>query len=682
MAKIVQILVICVFTITFTVAAQAATFVVNTANDTLDATPGDGTCADSGGACSLRAAISEANALVGDDIITLPAGTYTQSLIAANDDANAGGDWDVTSVITINGAGAATTILQANATIGVATERVLNVRPGGNLTLNLVTVRHGRFTGTMTAATRGAGIENNATLTLNNVIVRDNQINSTSGNPIGAGIHNAGASLTLNNTTVTSNSNVRVSGGSAFGGGITSIVPATINITGSSISANSSTSQAGGFGFGAGLYLESAFNVTATNSNFDNNVGSGTSGSNGNGVRALASAGAATFNATNCTFSGNTSGATGLNQGTGIQFFTVTAAANTLTAVLDGVTINGNAGNSIGVGINSTLSTGGAQNVTIRNTTISNNTGASNGGGMSISNTGGGAAATGTFNIVNSTISGNIANGNGGGLFFEQPTAQPITVNLNFATISNNRANNDNTGVESGGGIFHAATGTLNMKNSVVADNTIGSSATAPDISGGVVSQDYNHIEDTTGATISGTTTNNSTGDPLLGALAANGGPTQTHLPGLGSPLINAIPNATNDCGGPITTDQRGITRPAGGSCDKGSVEVATASAPATIAGQVLTNDGRGIRNVTVMLSGGGLPQPLFVQTGQFGNFQFSGIPTGQVYTLSISAKRYTFAMPARNISLTGDTLNENFVAEPGFGNRSEEDSKTDSDLD
>src|SRR5687768_16131521 len=88
----------------FSSNTHAATFVVNTTADTADAAPGNGACADAGGACSLRAAISEANALAGADIITLPAGTYTQSLAAASEDANAGGDWDITTPITINGA--------------------------------------------------------------------------------------------------------------------------------------------------------------------------------------------------------------------------------------------------------------------------------------------------------------------------------------------------------------------------------------------------------------------------------------------------------------------------------------------------------------------------------------------------------------------------------------------------
>src|SRR5439155_12264265 len=72
-------------------------FFVNTTADTQDAAPGDTICADSGGFCSLRAAISESNALGGSHTISVPAGTYTESLVAANEDANAGGDFDIKS---------------------------------------------------------------------------------------------------------------------------------------------------------------------------------------------------------------------------------------------------------------------------------------------------------------------------------------------------------------------------------------------------------------------------------------------------------------------------------------------------------------------------------------------------------------------------------------------------------
>jgi large repetitive protein len=661
MTMISRILVICVFTLAMVAGTHAATFLVNTTSDTADVSAGDGVCADAGGMCSLRAAISEANALAGDDIITLPAGIYTQSLVAANEDLNAGGDWDIRSNITINGAGAATTILQAAATPGTATERVIESPLATNVVIiSGVTLRHGNKTGTAANATRGGGIRNVGTLTMNDCIVT---MNTASGS---GGVRNE-RTITLNNVTVSNNA-CNTAGGSCFGGGMYNTLAAlsTVTINNSTFTGNTSTSTlTNGFGFGAGLGIESGtgFNLVITNSLFTNNVGigNGTAGSNGNGIRLLATA-ASTANITNSSFNGNSGTGGSAIQGVGIQAFT--SGTGTLSGTWDTVTVNGNSG-ATGVGV-AFVATGGAMNINVINSTVSNNTSTGGSGGSIISNSGATSGANSVINFVNTTFSGNTANGAGGGLFVEQPAATgSMTANLNFCTIANNRANNDNTGSEVGGGIFRSTAGTVNLKNTVVGDNSVGTGGSAPDIAGSVNSQDYNHIEDPTGATIGGTTANNTTGDPQLGALANNGGPTLTHLPGAGSPLVNTIPSGTNDCGGPVTTDQRGSPRPVGGSCDKGSVEVQGAPVPATIAGQVLTSDGRGIRNVIVTLSGGGLPQPIEVQTGSFGYFSFTGILTGQTYTLSVEAKRFTFAAPSRMIMLTGDSLNENFVADP-----------------
>src|SRR6266478_5851407 len=51
------------------IVRAAATFTVDSLGDTPDATPGNGMCADSLGACTLHAAIQEANILGGDDTI-------------------------------------------------------------------------------------------------------------------------------------------------------------------------------------------------------------------------------------------------------------------------------------------------------------------------------------------------------------------------------------------------------------------------------------------------------------------------------------------------------------------------------------------------------------------------------------------------------------------------------------
>lgn len=102
----------------------------------------------------------------------------------------------------------------------------------------------------------------------------------------------------------------------------------------------------------------------------------------------------------------------------------------------------------------------------------------------------------------------------------------------------------------------------------------------------GTVSSGYNFSDDDTCGFTDATDRENA-GDPMLGALAGNGGPTQTRLPLSGSPLVDAIPTAA--CGGgdalageAITTDQRLLPRPdvLNQTCDVGSVEIQTELPP------------------------------------------------------------------------------------------------------
>ena len=92
--------------------AAGATINVNTTDDELNA--------DSD--CSLREAVQAANTDIavdgctagsGADTIVLPAGTYRLTLAGADENGNASGDLDILSDVTIEGAGAATTKIQA-----------------------------------------------------------------------------------------------------------------------------------------------------------------------------------------------------------------------------------------------------------------------------------------------------------------------------------------------------------------------------------------------------------------------------------------------------------------------------------------------------------------------------------------------------------------------------------------
>src|SRR4051812_12649506 len=88
--------------------ALALTFTVNSTVDEPDATSGDGVCASApSGACTLRAAIMEANFLGGSHAITLPAGNYVLTRAPSGTNDASTGDLNVGASLAITGAGAA-----------------------------------------------------------------------------------------------------------------------------------------------------------------------------------------------------------------------------------------------------------------------------------------------------------------------------------------------------------------------------------------------------------------------------------------------------------------------------------------------------------------------------------------------------------------------------------------------
>lgn len=237
---------------------------VNTTADTLDVLPGDGNCADSGGMCSLRAAIMEANELKPGSVITLPAGAYTFATGEDGEDAATTGDLDIITSITINGAWANNTIIDA-----ADQDSVFHVRPGGALSLNNLTVTNGTRIGD------GGGIRAvgpNASLTLLNVTVSDNRA------VFGGGIELVGATLIAQNSAIVNNQALDLDGGGAGnGGGISTTTfgnASNLNLTNVTISTNSALN-------GGGINLETNTNLTANNVT----VAVNTAASAGGGVR-------------------------------------------------------------------------------------------------------------------------------------------------------------------------------------------------------------------------------------------------------------------------------------------------------------------------------------------------------------------------------------------------------------
>ena len=94
-----------------------------------------------------------------------------------------------------------------------------------------------------------------------------------------------------------------------------------------------------------------------------------------------------------------------------------------------------------------------------------------------------------------------------------------------------------------------------------------------------------------------------------------------------------------------------------------GTITIGGATAAgATIGGRVLTTDGRGIRNalVTITNSNG---ETRTTQTSTFGYFRFSDTAVGATYTITVTAKRFTFSQPTQVHTPFGEINDIEFVA-------------------
>ena len=264
--------------------------------------------------CSLREAIRAANAQSGHDTIIIPPGTYTLSQDGEDwlDDVALVGDLDITDDVTIQGAGAASTIIDGGGigtfVFGVGIPPALCCALSAHI--EGVTVRN--------AGT--AGIFNRQVLTIADSVVRDNTYNgivnwfgeldvsntTVAGNaffPAGAGIANTGT-LTLTESTVSDNQAFGVDGA---GGGIWNRAPATATITNSTISGNTSTDEGGGVWNDGKLDLT---NVTITDNQAEFGGGIFNAGSAGDLTltNTIVAGNSATISAPDCSGSLNSSG--------------------------------------------------------------------------------------------------------------------------------------------------------------------------------------------------------------------------------------------------------------------------------------------------------------------------------------------------------------------------------------
>jgi hypothetical protein len=320
--------------------------------------------------------------------------------------------------------------------------------------------------------------------------------------------------------------------------------------------------------------------------------------------------GTATLN--NCILSGNSSPN---SYGGGIFILGSTATLNNCTLY----------GNSAFIGGGICMQNQGRIQSTaiLNNCTLSENTASYYGGG--IVNYANDSLAPSTVVLDNCTLFGNSAGPfGGGGIFNDYGTAT-----LANCTLSGNSANN-------GGGGIRNYVGTVTLNNSIVANSLSG---------GDIFNANYwatlqgsnNLVGD--GSGLPGWLS----GDPRLGPLQDNGGPTQTLALLPGSPAIDAGDNSLIPTG--VTTDQRGFSRIVNKLVDLGAFEVQSVNLAGTVVFDANQNGSadageHGVAGLVVFadINNNGIldaGEPSAVTDAQ-GHYELLGLTEGHTYTISL----------------------------------------------
>jgi uncharacterized repeat protein (TIGR01451 family) len=281
-----------------TADAGAATFTVDrVVTDASDTNVGDGACiAFSGGGCTLRAAVQEANFLPVADTIILPSGqTAMLTLGPAGTAGTSTGDLDVLNDLTVQASGSTPAAID-----GGDVDRIFDVKdatplPSIKLTLTSITLRNGKVTGE-----DGGAIRTQGTLVATDVrVTSGDAVHKTvppTADALGGGIA-GGLSSVITLTRSRLDANSATSGGALSVAGTTTIDRTTMD---------GNSSRAGESGSGGAIENRGALSVV--NSTIANNTDGG-----GNGGGALINGtsgggGVGQITIAFSTISGNTSG--------------------------------------------------------------------------------------------------------------------------------------------------------------------------------------------------------------------------------------------------------------------------------------------------------------------------------------------------------------------------------------
>lgn len=390
--------------------------------------------------------------------------------------------------------------------------RTLTVE-GSQITNNGASASPGRGGGVVMPIVLDGGV-------LASVTIDDSTISGNDGEHPGGGVFVFGSfessgddqpPVSITNSEVSNNTTVC---GDCDGGGVAVLV-GDLSIIGSTMAGNESTGDGGAVSIERGdqAVVDEPADLIVTGTTFTDNEAAG----DGGAIRAQANS----VSIEQSTFDSNSAGGAG-------------------------------GGVSLGGVFNDTLLASG--DATVEASTFTGND-AANGGAVRLSNPNGSIAR-----LVNSTVHDNSATTAGGG-FFVGPTE---LLDLLHTTVTDNDAP---------AGSNLAANGPVTIAASIIADGSGSSCQLIPGqpviVVPNIVSLGVNWFDDSTCAP-AGSDLVDAGGDPLLGPLDDNGGPTLTRLPAAESGAAGLVPIA--NCVEP--SDQRGVSRPVGPACDAGAVEV------------------------------------------------------------------------------------------------------------
>lgn len=581
----------------------AATIAVTSTADDLDLGPN--------GDCTLREAILAANGDVavdgcaagsGADTIVLPAGRYTLTIPRPADDSDSPlvGDLDIASDLTVEGAGADATILDAN-----HISRALDIADGGHtVTLRDVTITNGNAEldlGRPTILSGGGVASVDASLVIERLVFDGDTALSSSGfyaSGSGGALASIGGSVAVHDTVFRSNTAGYPGGGAVWlsnttatfvdssflanhqfgaiadflgslfylGGGGISARTSVISVTRTAFVSNSGGS-AGAIANGSPLAWEPASLAVAASSFIDNHADSC-----GGAVLAVGD-----LDVRKSEFTGNSSA--GLGYPAPIAAGAVVAFGS---ATLDRVTVHDNSAAHFGAG--GILALDG--DLTLTDSVVTKNAG-DEAGGFSARSWGLPAMRV---TLTRTTIAENQAI-RCAGIAWSHPFQENATLAMASSSIVANVSAEQGSGLCSEGD----ATSSVFIASSTISGNTDPTGAHAVSIDGPSVSSAATILDGDcvlgAGSTITSRGGNlESPGNTCgldqpsdlvsvpnagLGALGNYGGPTPT-VPLLpGSPAIDSL--LALRCEG---TDQRGVERPQDGDgdglavCDRGAFEV------------------------------------------------------------------------------------------------------------